>query len=149
MIEIHHGGFPPMTGTTSPERVHRTDIQLRFADTDALGHVNNRSFIVYAELARIEFMKSIEAVVLAQILAHISADFRKQVLFGDSIVAETWVERVGNTSVTLRQAIRANGAVAVELKSVSVCFDYSAQRPQPWPQNLRTAFESYIPGAQP
>ena len=33
---------------------HRTDIQMRFGDTDALGHVNNASYASYAEVARLE-----------------------------------------------------------------------------------------------
>ncbi len=36
---------------------YRTDIQVRFADTDALGHVNNSAFAHYAEHARIEFFQ--------------------------------------------------------------------------------------------
>ena len=34
-----------------PTPVHRTPVQMRFADTDALGHVNNGSFVLYAEIA--------------------------------------------------------------------------------------------------
>ena len=42
----------------SDTKVHRTDIQVRFGDTDALGHVNNASFAAYAELARLDFFPS-------------------------------------------------------------------------------------------
>ena len=116
---------------------------MRFADTDALGHVNNGSFIVYAETGRLEFLGLLGGAVRSLILAHLSVDFRRQVHFGESLAVETWVERVGTTSVTLRQAIRAGDAVAAEVRSVVVFFDYAAQRPQPWSAELRSMLEAY------
>ena len=137
-------------------RVHRAEVQMRFADTDALGHVNNTSFVLYAETGRIEFLRSLGEAARSLILAHLSLDFRRQVVFGERIVVETWVEGVGTTSVTMRQVVLANGALACEVRSVVVFFDYGAQRPRPWTPELREALEARIPehvpegrGAQP
>jgi acyl-CoA thioester hydrolase len=122
---------------------------MRFADTDALGHVNNGSFTVYAETGRLEFLHALGTDVRALILAHLAVDFRRQVRFGAALAVETWVERVGTTSVTLRQAVRADEAVAAEVRSVVVCFDYDAQRPAPWPEATRAALAAYVPDAPP
>jgi acyl-CoA thioester hydrolase len=124
-------------------RVHRVDIQMRFADTDALGHVNNGSFVLYAETGRLEFLRVLGGAVRSLILAHLAIDFRRQVVYGESMAIETWVERVGTTSVTLLQTIRASGAIAADVRSVVVYFDYVSQRPQPWPAELRTVLEAY------
>lgn len=35
---------------------HPTDIQVRFSDTDAQGHLNNTAYAVYAELARADLL---------------------------------------------------------------------------------------------
>jgi acyl-CoA thioester hydrolase len=129
---------------TPPRHAHRVDIQMRFADTDALGHVNNGSYIVYAETGRLEFLRILGGTVRSLILANISVDFRKQVHYGAIIVVETWVERIGNTSVALLQVIRADGVVAAEIKSVVVSFDYKTQRPTPWSAESRTALSAYI-----
>ena len=44
-------------------QTHRTDIQLRWSDTDALGHLNNTSYASFAELGRLDFLKrNFEAV---------------------------------------------------------------------------------------
>jgi acyl-CoA thioester hydrolase len=126
------------------DRVHRVEVQMRFADTDALGHVNNGSFIVYAETGRLEFLRVLGSAVRSLILAHISADFRRQVLFGAKVEVETWVERIGTTSVTLMQNVRANGDVAAEVRSVVVSFDYATQRPMPWSAESRAALEAYV-----
>ena len=133
-----------MTEVQDSGRVHRVEVQMRFADTDALGHINNGSFVIYAETARLEFLKVLGSAVRSLILAHLSIDFRQQVRFGEPIEVETWVERVGTTSVTMRQAVLASGATAAEVRSVVVYFDYDAQRPQPWSPALRAALTEYI-----
>ena len=124
-------------------RVHRTAVQMRFADTDALGHVNNGSFVLYAETARLEFLGALGGAVQSLILAHLSIDFRRQVTFGEAIVVDTWVERVGRTSVTILHAIRADDTVAAEVRSVVVAFDYAAQRPRPWTDAERAGLDAY------
>ena len=133
-----------MTDVQEKRRVHRAEIQMRFADTDALGHVNNTSFVLYAETGRIEFLRALGEAARSLILAHLSLDFRRQVIFGEKIVVETWVERVGTTSVTMRQAVLASGKLAAEVRSVVVFFDYDAQRPRTWTPELRGALEAHI-----
>ena len=133
--------LPPMT---SDPHVHHTRIQMRFADTDALGHVNNGSFVVYVESGRLEFFRDLGCEVRSLILAHLAVDFRRQVTFGQAVGVDTWVEKVGRTSVTLRQNVLADGVVAAETRSVVVCFDYATQKPAPWSEVVREAFGAYV-----
>lgn len=121
----------------------RTDVQVRFADTDAYGHLNNTSFALYAEQARVEFLYALGAERGTLILAHIALDFRKQVRFGEKVYVLTSVERVGNTSVTLRQDIYADEQVAAEVRSVVVLFDYQAQQSKRVPEPLREKLHIY------
>jgi acyl-CoA thioester hydrolase len=122
---------------------YRTDIQVRFNDTDMLGHLNNTAYALYAEQARVMFFHSLGLEKITLILAHISLDFRKQVTFGETIYVETKVEKVGNSSVTLRQNMFANNTLAVETKSVVVLFDYDAQKPKKIPDDLRRGLETF------
>jgi acyl-CoA thioester hydrolase len=120
---------------------HRTDIQLRFADTDALGHVNNASFATFAEIARLEFLQRFGTSVRSLILASLHLDFRRQINLGDTVYVETWVEKVGTSSFTLGQTIFANGERAADVKSVGVYFDYSTQKSRPLTPEMRSALE--------
>lgn len=122
---------------------HHTDIQVRFADTDALGHINNASFALYAEYARVHFLKTLDTDVQTLILAHLSLDFRKQVRFGEEVAVKTWVERVGNSSVTLAQEILAEGELACSVGSVVVHFDYEAQKAKKIPDGVREKLLEY------
>jgi acyl-CoA thioester hydrolase len=123
---------------------YRTDIQVRFNDTDMLGHLNNTAYALYAEQARVMFFHALGLEKVTLILAHISLDFRKQVTFGDAVFVETTVEKVGNSSVTLLQNVFANNVLAVETKSVVVLFDYDAQKPKKIPDDLRRGLETFI-----
>lgn len=123
---------------------HRTDIQIRFNDTDALGHLNNSSYALYAEYARIRFLEDLGVEVKSLILAHLSLDFRKQVAYGEEVAVETWVERVGSSSVTLAQHVLAEGEVTTEMRSVVVQFDYDTQRARALTDELRKRLSDYL-----
>jgi acyl-CoA thioester hydrolase len=122
---------------------YHTDIQVRFNDTDMLGHLNNTAYALYAEQARVEFFRSLGMGRITLILAHISLDFRKQVTFGDKVHVITTVAKVGNSSVTLLQNVFANSELSAEIKSVVVLFDYKAQKPKAVPSELREQLEDY------
>ncbi len=122
--------------------MHRTDIQVRFADSDALGHINNATFASYAEIGRLDFLSDYPELVKSLILAHLVIDFRQQVTLNQNVTVDTAVERVGETSVHLRQWVNADDEVSAEIKAVIVHFDYATQRPVPVPDDVRAALNS-------
>ncbi len=127
--------------------VHRTPIQMRFSDTDALGHINNGSFAIYAETARLQLMGELGGSFRSLILAHLAIDFRRQVMFGEPVEVETEVVKLGTTSVTMRQVVRAAGEPAAEVRSVVVLFDYATQRPRPLPSDAREQLAPFMAAA--
>ena len=44
---------------------HRVDITVRFADTDAMGHVNNAKYLTYCEIARIRYWTDVTGEPIA------------------------------------------------------------------------------------
>jgi acyl-CoA thioester hydrolase len=134
---------------SAQHQIHRTAIQARFSDTDALGHINNISFSAYAEVARLEFMLRLGRAVGSLILANLTIDFRRQVRFGETIAVDTWVASLGASSITLAQVIWANDARAADVRSVVVHFDYAAGESRPLTAEMRAALEPFreSPGA--
>ncbi len=122
--------------------MHSTDIQVRFSDSDALGHLNNAAFAEYAEIGRLDYLGQFPDLVPSLILAHLGIDFRRQVRLNQLVSVDTAVERIGNTSLHLRQWIYADEDVAAEVRTVVVHFDYEAQKPIPLPPAVRTALEN-------
>jgi acyl-CoA thioester hydrolase len=125
-------------------QIHRTDIQVRFADSDALGHINNATFATYAELARLQFLSTLGESVERLILANLVIDFRRQVLVTDAVHVDSWVERLGKSSMAVAHTIFANGEPAADIKSVVVYFDYASSKAMPLTSEMRTALERYL-----
>lgn len=125
-------------------RAHRTEIQVRFNDTDALGHLNNTAYALYAEQGRVDFLDRFRSEGVYLILAHLSLDFLRQVRFRDSVYVLTRVAKLGRTSITLEQEIFGNDALAALSRSVVVLFDYDAQKPVPFPDEVRTQLGPFV-----
>lgn len=117
---------------------------MRFNDTDALGHLNNTSYALYAEQGRVDFLDQFRGEGVYLILAHISLDFLKQVRFRDAVFVLTRIAKVGRTSVTLEQEVYGNGDLAARVRSVVVMFDYKAQTPVPIPASVRAQLTPYL-----
>lgn len=123
---------------------HKTDIQVRFFDSDAFGHLSNIAFSLYVEQARVDFFFNIIKQSNNLILAHIDLDFIKQVNLTDTVYVETRVSKIGNTSITIKQDVFANSVIATSAKSVIVLFDYETQKPIAIPQEARALLEKYL-----
>jgi acyl-CoA thioester hydrolase len=123
---------------------HSVDIQVRFADTDMLGHVNNASFATWAEVARLQFFAALGEVSNNWILASLHIDYRRQVEFTDRVRVDTRIERIGMSSITVIQTIFANDALAADVIAVIVQFDYATSKSKPIAPELRAALEPFV-----
>lgn len=136
----------PHIGSTQPAaRVTSLELQLRFGDTDALGHINNAVYASYSELGRIDFIERLQLPPGGFILARLAIDFRRQVLLSDSCHITTEVLALGNTSFTMRQVLYANDKLAAEFEAVVVWFDYELNRPVRVPDEVRERLAN-LPG---
>ena len=124
--------------------IHRIDIQVRFADTDAMGHLNNASYALYAETARLEFMRSVGAPVTDLILARLAIDFRSQATYGSPTHVESWIDRLGRSSIGIGHKVVSAGQIAADISSVIVHFDYGTGRAVDIPEDLRARLTPYL-----
>ena len=122
----------------------RCEIPLRWADMDAMQHVNNVSYFRLFEEARVLWMAQLGATTLpgrgAGILARISCDFQRPLTYPATVVVDQRVQRLGRSSVELSMIIeRADepGVAYASGQSVIVWFDYEAGVSAPWPEALR------------
>ena len=134
-----------MAADTKP---FRTDIQVRFNDTDMLGHLNNTAYAIYAEQGRVALMDFRATGALPEgvfvLLARLELDFLRQVRYGDRVYVLTRVAKVGRTSVTSAQETYGDDALAARTLSVVVVFDYSLQKLVPIPERVRELLEPYL-----
>lgn len=121
---------------------HRHDSVVRFADTDAMGHVNNAVYLTYIESARVAWWSDVTGEAIQRepgraeglILAEADVAFRAPVFHGESVTVESRATRIGRTSIGLEHRLtaarRAGPArLVATCRSVIVRYDYVSERP--------------------
>lgn len=87
-------------------------------------HVNNVTYLQYLEQARREIYACYYANGVEPLVAHISADYKREVFDKEPLTIHTKTEKIGNTSVTLKQEIYTqNNELALTATVVIVAID--------------------------
>jgi acyl-CoA thioester hydrolase len=124
-------------------------LPVQWGDQDAFGHVNNVVYHRWFESARIAYFRRIGLMAgrdgrkVGPILAASSCNYRRPIVFPDSVHVGVRATRIGRTSLGLEHRIvsEAQGVVAAEGDSTAVFFDYAASRPHPVPDEVREAVQ--------
>jgi acyl-CoA thioester hydrolase len=119
-----------------------TDIEVRFADLDAYGHINNATYFTYLETARTKLFleKFIDLLNEGSLLLVVRAecDYRKPIGLADRVVVSMTITRIGNSSFDIDYAIHnGNGVIFAMAKTVMVCFDQQIGKPVSIPESFR------------
>jgi acyl-CoA thioester hydrolase len=126
---------------------YTVDIDVRFRDIDALGHVNNAVYATYIEQARTRYFRDVLDMDISKsssVLASLSIDFRRPIELTDGDVTVTVeLADLGRSSATMTHEIRVGDAVAAEAEATIVSLDPETGEPTPIPEANRTAMESY------
>jgi len=135
---------------------HRRVIEVRFADTDAMGHVNNAKYLTYCESARIAYWTDVtgEPVRLGSegaeslILAEARITYRAPAFHGETITVETRATRLGHSSFTLEHRLTARerrgpSRLVATSQSILVRYDYSADAPVAISPEHRATIEAF------
>jgi acyl-CoA thioester hydrolase len=137
------------------------DVEVRFADTDAMGHVNNAAYLTYCEIARAAYYEQVTGRPLplgvhgadeGMILADISVAYRAPAFYGETLRVETRVIRIGRSSFTMEHRLTApdsrygRARLVAVATSVLVSYDYTAEHPIPVPADLAAAMEAFEGG---
>ncbi len=131
---------------------HEKTVEIRWRDVDAYLHVNNAVYATYLEECRDEWVE----VVLGSVgdpwdfvLARVAIDFRRELRLEDKgVVVSCRLDRIGNSSLTLREEIRTRaGELSAEAEAVLVARDRDRGGSRPLSVAERAAFERARDGA--
>jgi len=92
---------------------HKLKIKVRFADLDAMRHVNNAAYLTYLEEARIDYFNSLfhrnkKRLDFEAVVARIEIDYLHPVVLGDEIEVYTRISDLGHKSVNVEHIIAIN-----------------------------------------
>ena len=120
----------------------------RFAETDALGHINNTVIPVWLEQARTPvfrlFIPDLDPKKWRLIIAKIEVNFLREIIYGHAVEVTTYVEKVGNSSFQLGQEIHQRGQCCAKGLSVLVHFNYATKQAESVPAEIRKALEGHL-----
>ena len=127
--------------------------RVRFADLDAMNHLNHAQALRFFESARIEWIAEVlpEATPGSKsgfgfILAEVHAAFKSQASFREEIRIWVWPGELRRSSMRLDFELRSEDdeRLVSEGWCVLVGFDWADERPRPLPEFVRERIEPLL-----
>jgi acyl-CoA thioester hydrolase len=113
---------------------------VRWGDLDAFGHVNNATYLVYAQEARFAWSKMLEMVV-----ARAEVDFIAPIYTGDIYLdIEIWVHSIGNSSFGLTYEMKNGDELVARIKTVQVTVSMDTKKSRPINDAEREFLTKYL-----
>ncbi len=129
---------------------HWTAEVLRFADTDAFGHINNGAYASCFENARIKLIRRIRVEAaegeVGWVVARICIDYHAQLFYPGEIEVGTRLTRVGGASLSLVQGLFAEGSCRGSASAVLVLLDVPKGVSAPIPETMRARIAPLMAG---
>ena len=145
---------PPYQG---PFR-YRHPIEVRFGDTDALGHINNAVYLSYFEMGRsgyyqlltgIPFGTEADAEQFTTVISEATVHYRTQAFYGEPLVVECRVGWMSRSAFGLEYRVVSEGSPLAPARHVAdgttvhVRWDIKAGRVTRVPAGQREQFEAF------
>lgn len=104
---------------------HRIPVQVRYADIDLQGHVNNGVYFQLMDLGKVAYFTEVKGGQLDPVdanivVANINVNFLEPTHFGEELEVRTQVLSVGTRSLRLRQQVANSTTGGVKCDAVSV-----------------------------
>ena len=130
------------------------EIEVRFRDTDAMGHVNNAVYLSYLEMARVRYWRALSGTSdyrqVSFILGEVWVRYKSPTYAGETVVVGVRVRELRGASFDFHYTLweKTTGRLLAEAKTTQVMYDYRTQKPMRMPNEFRqkiTEFEKIGP----
>jgi acyl-CoA thioester hydrolase len=113
---------------------------VRWGDLDAFGHVNNATYLIYAQEARFAWSKMLEMVV-----ARAEVDFIAPIYTGDIYIdVEIWVNKIGTSSFGVTYEMKNGDELLAVVKTVQVTVSMDTKKSRPLNDAERDFLNKYL-----
>ncbi len=113
---------------------------VRWGDLDAFGHVNNSTYLIFAQEARYAWSKMIEMVV-----ARAEVDFIAPIYTGDIYIdVEIWVNKIGTSSFGVTYEMKNGDELLAVVKTVQVTVSMDTKKSRPLKDAEREFLNKYL-----
>jgi acyl-CoA thioester hydrolase len=113
---------------------------VRWGDLDAFGHVNNSTYLIFAQEARYAWSKMIEMVV-----ARAEVDFIAPIYTGDIYIdVDIWVNKIGTSSFGVTYEMKYENELLAVVKTVQVTVSMDTKKSRPLKDAEREFLNKYL-----
>ena len=123
-----------------------SDVQVRYRDIDAMGHVNNAVYATYLETARTDYFAEVlgeDLAAVPAVLARLELSYERPITLDQSVTVTIDVPELGRSSVPMEHEILADGERAATAESVQVFVDPESGGSIPIPEGMRERIEEF------
>lgn len=133
----------------------KTSVRVRYADTDAQGHVYFANYLVYFDTGTTDYMKAVGYSY--ERLLEEGYDFftvealcryRGEAFFDDELQVATRISTIGNSSFTFQLALFKGDVLIADGHIVNVMIDRNSKKPVRVPESFRKAVSVFENGHQ-
>lgn len=130
-----------------PKPLFRMPLDLRWSDCDAFNHVNNARYLTYLEEARIRWFAARGVPLITKdhypVVVQSLLNYKMPITYPSDVVVELFLEREGNTSVTVAHRIASSDGSKLYCDGnvVVVILDGKTHRPIKLPDGFRKALQ--------
>ena len=128
------------------------DVRVRYAETDQMGRVHHRNYLVWCELGRTSLMREhgisyaeMERSGILLPVTRVEVEYTGALFYDDLVRIETTVERVRSRDIVFLYRISRmeDGLVAAEARTTLVSAD-AAGRPKRLPPRIRATLDGLV-----
>ena len=124
----------------------RIILGVRWGDMDAFNHVNNAQYLRYLEEARVQWLASLPGVSMTDritpVLVASQVNYRQPIEWPNEIAIELFIDRTGNSSLTMGHHMLSSTDASVLYSDgsvVMVWIDTQTGKSVPLPEAVRAA----------
>lgn len=127
------------------------EIEPRYNETDAMGHIGNTTLPVWFEHARNPLFKLCHPTLTREdwplIVAKVEINYRQQTYYDYPVTVKSWVKSIGGKSFVFYQELYQQGKLTATGETVLVWFDYASSTTKTIPDEVRTRLSEHFVGA--
>jgi len=124
------------------------EIEPRFNDTDALGHISNTAFPAWFEQARMPIFRIFQPDLGVKhwplIIVRLEVDLKAQSYWAMPVDIRTYIGKIGTSSFHVIQEAWQGGAEVARGVAVVIHFDYETEKALPIPDDIRAKLSEHL-----
>jgi len=71
-------------------------------------------------------------------------DFKAEIFYTSDVTIKTWLEKIGNSSMSIVQQVWQNERLCAEGRAAMIHFDWQAKAPKAIPDSIRTQLQEHL-----